>query len=75
MAANHLSNATLHVGQVLTITPSKKSLTAPVYYHVKSGDSPFLIAKKYNMSLDRLLALNRLSKTCKIFPGQKLVVE
>jgi membrane-bound lytic murein transglycosylase D len=75
MAVNHLSNATLHVGQVLTITPSKKSLTAPVYYHVKSGDSPFLIAKKYNMSLDRLLALNRLSKTCKIFPGQKLVVE
>ncbi len=75
MRANNLSNATLHVGQVLTVTPSKKSSAAPAYYHVKSGDSPFLIAKKHNMSLNRLLSLNRLSKTCKIFPGQKLVVE
>jgi membrane-bound lytic murein transglycosylase D len=75
MAANSLSSATLHVGQTLTITPSKKSTAAPSYYYVKSGDSPFLIAKKHNMSLNRLLGLNRLSKTCKIFPGQKLIVE
>jgi len=75
MRANNLSNATLHVGQVLTITPSKKYSASPAYYHVKSGDSPFLIAKKHNMSLNRLLSLNRLSKTCKIFPGQKLIVE
>jgi membrane-bound lytic murein transglycosylase D len=75
MGANNLSNATLHVGQVLTITPSRKSTTTSSYYYVKSGDSPFLIAKKHNMSLNRLLALNRLSKTCKIFPGQKLIVE
>lgn len=75
MAANNLSSATLHIGQVLTVTPSKKSSTAPAYYYVKSGDSPFLIAKKHHMSLNRLLALNRLDKTCKIFPGQKLVVE
>ncbi|EMS81112.1 lytic transglycosylase [Desulfotignum phosphitoxidans] len=75
MGANNLSNAMLHVGQVLTITPSRKSTTSSSYYYVKSGDSPFLIAKKHNMSLNRLLALNRLSKTCKIFPGQKLIVE
>jgi len=75
MTANNLSNATLHIGQVLTVTPSKKSSTSPAYYYVKSGDSPFLIAKKHKMNLNRLLALNRLSKTCKIFPGQKLVVE
>lgn len=75
MRANNLSNATLRVGQVLTITPSKKYSASPAYYHVKSGDSPFLIAKKHNMSLNRLLSLNRLSKTSKIFPGQKLIVE
>jgi membrane-bound lytic murein transglycosylase D len=75
MAANSLSSATLQVGQTLTITPSKKSTVSPSYYYVKSGDSPFLIAKKHNMSLNRLLGLNRLSKTCKIFPGQKLIVE
>jgi len=44
-------------------------------YKVKSGDSPFLIAKKYNMNLNRLLALNHLNKKSKIFPGQKLIVE
>ena len=75
MRANNLPNAMLHVGQVLTITPSRKSTNTSSYYFVKSGDSPFLIAKKHNMSLNRFLALNRLSKTCKIFPGQKLIVE
>ncbi len=74
MRANNLSNATLHVGQVLTLSPSQTSASTSSYY-VKSGDSPFLIAQKHKMSLDRLLALNRLSKSCKIFPGQKLIVE
>lgn len=75
MAANNLSSAMLQVGQMLTITPSQSTSAKPSYYLVKSGDSPFLIAKKHNMSLNRLLALNRLSKTCTIFPGQKLIVE
>jgi membrane-bound lytic murein transglycosylase D len=75
MGTNNLSSATLHVGQTLTITHAQTSTNRPSYYHVKSGDSPFLIAKKHNMSLNRLLALNQLSKTCKIFPGQKLIVE
>ncbi|MCP4673074.1 MAG: LysM peptidoglycan-binding domain-containing protein, partial [Desulfobacula sp.] len=37
--------------------------------------SPFLIAKRYKMNLDRFLALNHLSKRSTIFPGQKLIVE
>jgi len=44
-------------------------------YQVRSGDSPFTIAKKHRMSLNRLLALNQLSKRSKIFPGQQLIVE
>ncbi len=76
MVQNKLSNTTLHSGQTLYISskkqpPPKGNNT----YKVKSGDSPFLIAKRYNMSVGRLLALNHLNKRSKIFPGQKLVVE
>ncbi|WP_299980951.1 LysM peptidoglycan-binding domain-containing protein [Desulfobacula sp.] len=83
MASNRLSGTTLSIGQTLHIT-SKKQLTREQFkiakkgtstYKVQSGDSPFSIAKKYNMSLNRLLVLNRLSKRSKIFPGQKLIVE
>ena len=74
MAQNRLSNTTLHIGQKLKIssrTPQRGTGT----YKVKSGDSPFLIAKKHNMTLNRLLALNQLSKRSKIYPGQRLIVE
>jgi membrane-bound lytic murein transglycosylase D len=76
MANNGLTSSTLHAGQVLTINPVQ---TVPAasrsVYQVKSGDNPFLIAKKHKMSLHRLLALNRLGKNSRIFPGQKLIVE
>ena len=63
-------------GQVLTIKPDQTaSGGARGVYQVKSGDNPFLIAKKHKMSLNRLLALNRLSENSRIFPGQKLIVE
>ncbi|MEE4362422.1 MAG: LysM peptidoglycan-binding domain-containing protein [Desulfotignum sp.] len=76
MAGNGLTSSTLYAGQVLTITPFQKTAAGSTgVYRVKSGDNPFLIAKKHNMSLHRLLALNRLSKNARIFPGQKLVVE
>lgn len=42
---------------------------------VKSGDTPFTIAQKYNMSVQSLFDLNRLPKGSKIFPGQKLLVK
>ena len=83
MASNRLSSTALSIGQTLHIT-SKKRLTREQLkiakkgtstYRVRSGDSPFTIAKKYNMSLNRLLVLNRLTKRSKIFPGQKLIVE
>jgi membrane-bound lytic murein transglycosylase D len=72
MTTNKLSTTALSIDQLLNITSEKKGTST---YKVRSGDSPFLIAKKYNMSLNRLLALNRLSKKSKIFPGQKLIVE
>ncbi len=75
-AQNNLSRTTLYIGQTLYISSEKRPpAKGNGTYKVKSGDSPFLIAKRHNMSLNRLLALNHLNKGSKIFPGQKLVVE
>lgn len=51
-------------------TKSKKST-----HWVKSGDTLFTIAQKYNMSVQTLFDLNKLPKGSKIFPGQKLLVK
>ncbi len=77
MAQNGLSGTTLAIGQRLTISSDKATTQAKATatYRVKSGDSPFLIAKLHNMTLNRLLALNQLSKASKIYPGQMLIVE
>ncbi|MCG8614571.1 MAG: LysM peptidoglycan-binding domain-containing protein [Desulfobacterales bacterium] len=74
---NKLSGTTLHIGQKLTISSGSRASASKgtSTYRVKSGDSPFLIAKRHNMTLNRLLALNQLSKRSKIYPGQKLLVE
>jgi len=78
MASNRLPSTKLSIGQTLYITSKKQLKIAKKRtstYKVRSGDSPFTIAKKYNMRLNRLLVLNRLTKRSKIFPGQKLIVE
>jgi membrane-bound lytic murein transglycosylase D len=75
---NNLETTSLMIGQVLTISSEKQLMTAQnnvSTYQVRSGDSPFSIAKKHKMSLNRLLALNHLDKSSKIFPGQTLIVE
>lgn len=77
MEASQISSASLHIGQLLKIPAviSIQQMRQTDTYWVKSGDNPFTIAKKYNMSLERLLTLNHLTKSSKIFPGQKLLVE
>lgn len=79
MAINRLSGTTLIVGQNLTIAaPGRqisKSREAVTRYKVRNGDSPASIAKRYKIPVDRLLALNHLSKKSKIFPGQDLIVQ
>ena len=81
---NNLSSKSLQIGQKLKIPgykpnplPDAKKLSSnsAVTYHVQQGDTPFTIANKHKISLDRLLHLNQLSPGSKIFPGQALVVE
>lgn len=54
-------------------TLTKKSATAETYI-VKSGDTIFSIAVKSNMTVERLIELNAISKN-RIKPGQTLKVE
>jgi len=76
---NNLGTTTLHQGQVLTIFAGQNQPPPAVdglaTYEVRPGDSPFVIARRHNMPLDRLLYLNRLYPGTTIFPGQKLYIE
>jgi membrane-bound lytic murein transglycosylase D len=75
---NHLRTTALHKGQNLTIFAGKQ--TPPQVeglgtYQVKSGDSPFLIAKRHKMPLNRFLYLNQLWPNDTIYPGQTVYIE
>lgn len=78
MAASGINSTYLYINQILYI-PSPKAIQPAEEgmsnYWVKTGDSPFLIAKRHNMSLERFLVLNSLTEQSKIYPGQKLLVE
>ncbi len=74
---NQLNNTHLRIGQVLLLskasTIKKKMHTNP--YKVLKGDSPHIIAKKYQMDLSEFLRLNNLTPRSTIFPGQVLLVK
>jgi len=73
---NNLSSTQLKIGQRLKIPVTVSARKSGHHkYRVKSGDSPFQIATKHNMSLADFLRLNRLSPGSKIFPGQLVYVE
>jgi LysM repeat protein len=62
-----------------TAKPSKSTPAAspdvPVQYHqVVAGDTLYNISKRYNLTVDELLKINRMDKNTIIVPGQKLVV-
>jgi len=70
---NNLSGNRLHVGQELTI-PHKIPEGARTYV-VRPGDTPYDIARKHNMTLQRFLSLNRLGGRTPIYPGQTVWVQ
>jgi len=69
---NNLRSDNLSIGQKLVIQSGRPE--GATLYTVKTGDTPFEIAKKYRMNLNTLLNLNGLHSRSKIYPGQKLWV-
>lgn len=54
--------------------PSQTTNTSNAYYTVKSGDSVWLIADKYGISMSQLVNWNGIKNNL-IHPGQKLIVK
>ncbi len=76
---NALSSNHLYIGQALKIPgfkpgplPDTSKLNT---YSVQHGDSPYTIAQKHKMTVQRLLHINKLTPRSKIYPGQKLFIE
>ena len=69
---NSLTNNDLEVGLKLVIQSGQPE--GAITYTVKSGDTPFDIAKRFGMNLNTFLQINGLSQRSKIYPGQELWV-
>ncbi len=73
--ANNLSSDVLQIGQVLMIpnTSSEEDFNNTTIYTVQSGDSLWLIASRYNTTVDAIKRLNGLT-TNLLQVGQQLVI-
>jgi membrane-bound lytic murein transglycosylase D len=69
---NGLKSNVIKVGQKLKINSGKPKNA--IVYKVKTGDTPYDIAKKFGMNLSELLNLNGLTSRSRIYPGQELWV-
>lgn len=72
---NNLSSNVLHIGDTLLISSADSTVDDgnDNYYVVKSGDTLWSIARKYNLSVNELKALNNLSSNG-LSVGQRLIV-
>lgn len=69
---NGLNNTNLSIGQKLKI-PSNNSDESLTTYIVKSGDSLWSIAQKYNTTVDDIIKVNNLKSTL-LSIGQTLLI-
>lgn len=71
---NNLTSNTLRIGQILKVpTGGGSTGEEPGFYIVKTGDSLYKIANKYNTTVDELMRLNNLTST-NLTIGQQLRV-
>jgi N-acetylmuramoyl-L-alanine amidase len=72
--ANGLSSNYLTVGRQLVIPKGSTSSNSSATYRVKSGDTVYLIAKAYGISMDALRQANGLGSNPVLYPGQVLKI-
>lgn len=75
---NNLNSLNLLIGQTLIVpAPGNDNQNNNILkkYRVKTGDNLYKIAQKYNMSLKRLLGINKLRAKSVIHIGQYIYVE
>lgn len=77
--ANNITNPSLiHIGQVLTI-PTGTTVPPPTTnyrykYTVKSGDTLWAIAQKYNVTVQQIVSLNNIKDPSLIYVNQVLLI-
>ena len=72
---NNLHGSLLRVGQVIKVPMGRMANEKPEntqLYLVQKGDSPYQIAKRYQLNLTEFLKLNDMTPRSTIFPGQVL---
>ena len=76
--ANNLTSNLIKVGQELVIkAPASGPKTTPVRklnYQVRSGDSLYLIAKRFDLKINDITSWNKLDKNKYLQPGQRLTL-
>jgi len=76
--ANNLTSNLIKVGQELVIkAPTSGPKTTPVRklnYQVRSGDSLYLIAKRFDLKITDITSWNKLDKNKYLQPGQRLTL-
>ena len=45
-----------------------------LYYNVNKGDNLYLISKKYNVTISKLVKFNNIDSPYRIFPNQKIFI-
>ncbi len=71
--ANGLTSNNLSIGQVLTIPEEESSPVNQITYTVKKGDSLWLIANKYDTTVDKIKSTNNLTSNS-LSIGQVLII-
>lgn len=76
---NGLKTTTLRINQVLKVPSNRDTIPNLAMgsgnYHVQTGDSPYIIARKHGISLSHFLEINNLTRGSTIYPGQSVRIE
>lgn len=71
---NNISNFTIHPGEVLILKqPTQAPYSGLTTHTVQAGESVWLIAQKYGITMDELVEWNNISKFA-IHPGQRVII-